>query len=289
MMNRVKSSYIMNNTDLSVKTSSFTYKYGNDIEALANSKDISFKVERLKFAKVQNIKEQKFKIFFDGDIERSGEFIKETHIDGQSITAKDLSTLLDRCFTFGVQQRHLHPEMQSRMDGDLPERLADITFTEDEKTELVPSSGRVEVKSNFSFDIKVVCHRSLAYLLGLGDLSMYSTSSKNELFDWIIPGQYEEVHYYDILRPIRHFTLYGRFLFAQDEEVCNRKFKSKELTTFDKEDEFLTEFQISEIKTNKMKIPTNNVERAEFYFLSVLNDRILFDYAEITCFFYFKK
>ena len=214
--------------------------------------------------------------------------IKETKIENQSVTTRGLSDILDKCFQLPGTWRH-HIERMNNFQA--VQRLIDFEFPEDDKGK-VASNGIVEVKANVQFNLKIEMHRSLAYLLGLGEISEY-IGSKTDIFTWFVssvPGlPYTETHYYDILRPIVNFTIYSRYLFSKEEEICCKKFKAKDLSSFEKDDIFLTEFHVTEISSKKVPIARNDVTVAEFYMLSVLNDRITFDFAELTCFYYFNN
>ena len=107
--------------------------------------------------------------------------IKETKIENQSVTTRGLSDILDKCFQLPGTWRH-HIERMNNFQA--VQRLIDFEFPEDDKGK-VASNGIVEVKANVQFNLKIEMHRSLAYLLGLGEISEY-IGSKTDIFTWFV-------------------------------------------------------------------------------------------------------
>lgn len=59
MANKVRINYIMDNTELNTQTSFFKYDQMKNVQNdIQTKKDVQLKIERMRFGKIQNLKQQ---------------------------------------------------------------------------------------------------------------------------------------------------------------------------------------------------------------------------------------
>ena len=261
---RVKSKYvfkanILENEHWSNKIPELTFAECDDVfltNRMNNTNGtILIQPDRIKFCNIFNITEQDISYaWFVGNEEQTKTF----SIKKGSYTSKALEEILNNF-----------------------DKRINFTFTSNGKN---ITEGNLSVENSSDIDIIIKMNRNL--ILNTGLIDIYNLLSTNNQYHEIPCTKKSTIKSeFDISRTLKEIKLYSKHIFDYKTELCCKKFSTNELSCLAKKISFYdNQIQSCNLQSKLMKVDRYDTSSAKFYFEDFFDEKVYFDYCELTLF-----
>ena len=192
--------------------------------------------------------------------------LRASPLEADAYTYSSLLHKLDQIF---------HPE-----DG---EKVLKFTFTPTKGTFL---RGSCKITNILDHVIKVTMHRSLAYVLGLGNLHDYIKS--DDYVSIIFPPKIRIAHNFDLSRTLKSLTLKTKYAFVDEQELLTTQLSGDNFFYINQTDRFLIHLCEVQFKSRLVTLERKNIDLIQFTLVNIFGDIVLCDFAELIVYFFCK-